>query len=220
MEEILQAEAQEAHAKLYDVPDIGAVRLNRGYLFVKRLFDVVLGAALLAVFALPMLVIGIVIRLDSPGPAIFRQERLGLHGRPFHILKFRTMRRDAEEHGPQWAQPDDQRVTAVGKFIRTVRLDELPQLINIISGEMSFVGPRPERAYFYKEFETYIKGFSQRMKVKPGLTGLAQVNGGYDLAPEEKIVYDMEYIRHCSVKMDISCMLKTVLVVVHGSGAR
>lgn len=220
MEEILQAEAQEAHAKLYDVPDIGAVRLNKGYLFVKRLFDIVLGAVLLAVFALPMLIIGIVIRLDSPGPAIFRQERLGLHGRPFHILKFRTMRQDAEEHGPQWAQPGDRRVTAVGKFIRTVRLDELPQLINIISGEMSFVGPRPERAYFYKEFETYIKGFSQRMKVKPGLTGLAQVNGGYDLAPEEKIVYDMEYIRRCSVKMDIICMLKTVLVVLHGSGAR
>ena len=106
------------------------------------------------------------------------------------------MRLNAEENGPQWANEQDSRCTHVGQFLRRTRLDELPQLYNILRGDMSFVGPRPERAYFYRKFETYIPGFSNRLMVVPGLTGYAQVNGGYSLKPEEKIVYDMEYIEN------------------------
>lgn len=130
------------------------------------------------------------------------------------------MRIDAEINGPKWADKDDDRATKVGAFLRKTRLDELPQLWNILCGEMSFVGPRPEREYFYNIFETYIPNFGLRMLVKPGLTGWAQVNGGYELGPEEKIVYDLEYITNRSFGMDIRCMLKTVKLVFTHEGAR
>ncbi|MCD7860266.1 MAG: sugar transferase [Firmicutes bacterium] len=167
-----------------------------------------------------MLIIAAVVRLDSPGPALFRQERLGKGGIPFIMYKFRSMYVDAEENGPQWAQKNDHRCTRVGRFLRSTRLDELPQLVNILLGQMSFVGPRPERACFYDEFEAYIPGFHNRLAVKPGLTGYAQVNGGYDLKPEEKIVLDMQYIEARSVKMDLSCIFKTVKLVFTHEGAR
>ena len=163
---------------------------NYTYLFLKRTFDVAVSAVLIVLLALPMLFIAILIRLDSPGPALFRQERLGKDGQPFTILKFRSMRLDAEENGPQWADKDDPRCTHLGRVLRKSRLDELPQLWNILKGDMSFVGPRPERKCFYDEFETYIHGFHNRLVVKPGLTGWAQVNGGYELEPKEKIVYE------------------------------
>ena len=127
---------------------------------------------------------------------------------------------DAEIDGPQWASKDDGRCTKLGKILRSSRLDELPQLINILKGEMSLVGPRPERAFFYDEFEKYIPNFRDRLLVRPGLTGYAQVNGGYDLLPEEKIVYDMEYIAERSIKMDMMCILKTIAVVFSRDGAR
>ncbi len=136
------------------------------------------------------------------------------------MYKFRSMREDAEKDGPQWAERNDDRCTRVGIFLRKTRLDEIPQLLNILHGEMSFVGPRPERAVFYREFEQYIVGFSQRMLVKPGLTGHAQVNGGYDLLPEEKILFDMEYIKQRSFSMDLKCLLKTVMIVFSHEGAR
>lgn len=117
----------------------------------------------------------------------FKQERLGINGKPFMIYKFRSMRLDAEENGPQWADEQDPRCTHFGQILRRTRLDELPQLYNILRGDMSFVGPRPERAYFYREFEKYIPGFSNRLLVTPGLTGYAQVNGGYSLKPEERL---------------------------------
>jgi lipopolysaccharide/colanic/teichoic acid biosynthesis glycosyltransferase len=167
-----------------------------------------------------MALIALLIRLDSPGPAFFRQERLGKDGRPFIILKFRSMRLDAEKNGPQWADKDDPRCTRLGRILRKSRLDEIPQLWNILKGEMSFVGPRPERQCFYEEFETYIHGFSKRLLVKPGLTGYAQVNGGYELKPEEKIVYDIEYIHKQSVLMDLWCIFKTVKLVFTHEGAR
>jgi lipopolysaccharide/colanic/teichoic acid biosynthesis glycosyltransferase len=167
-----------------------------------------------------MLIIALVIRLDSTGPALFTQERLGKNGKPFIMIKFRSMRMDAEVNGPQWADKNDCRCTKVGRFLRKSRLDELPQLVNILMGEMSFVGPRPERACFYDEFEQYIPHFRQRLQVQPGLTGHAQVNGGYELKPEEKIVYDLEYIAKRSVKMDLQCIWKTVLVVFSHDGAR
>ena len=142
------------------------------------------------------------------------------HGKPFMIYKFRSMRLDAEENGPQWADEQDPRCTHFGQILRRTRLDELPQFYNILRGDMSFVGPRPERAYFYGEFEKYIPGFSNRLMVVPGLTGHAQVNGGYSLKPEEKIIYDMEYIEKRSIWMDLACIGKTIRVVLCGAGAR
>lgn len=193
---------------------------NHTYLVLKRAFDVAASAVLIVLLSIPMLLIALLIRLDSPGPVLFQQERLGKGGQPFTILKFRSMRLDAEENGPQWADKDDPRCTKLGRIIRKSRLDELPQLWNILKGEMSFVGPRPERKCFYDEFETYIYGFCNRLVVKPGLTGWAQVNGGYDLKPEEKIVFDMEYIRNQSIQLDLRCILKTVRLVFTHTGAR
>jgi lipopolysaccharide/colanic/teichoic acid biosynthesis glycosyltransferase len=197
-----------------------AVAGGKGYLRLKRLCDVLIAFFALAILWLPMMVIALVIRLDSPGPALFMQERLGKNGKPFIMIKFRSMRMDAEANGPQWAEKNDYRCTKVGRFLRKSRLDELPQLVNILLGEMSFVGPRPERACFYDEFEKYIPHFRQRLLVQPGLTGLAQVNGGYELKPEEKIVFDLKYIENRSAKMDIKCIWKTVLVVFSHDGAR
>ena len=174
----------------------------------------------LIVFTLPMSAIALIIALDSPGDPIFKQERLGKDGKPFIMYKFRSMCEDAERDGPRWADADDARCTHFGAFLRRTRLDELPQIWNILKGDMSFVGPRPERACFYRKFEQYIIGFSNRLTVIPGLTGYAQVNGGYDLKPEEKIIYDMVYIERRSVWMDLRCILKTVGVVLRGDGAR
>lgn len=193
---------------------------GRGYLACKRAFDIV-GAVLAGVLLLlPMLVISVIILVDSKGPVFFCQERLGKDGKPFVIYKFRSMRIDAECDGPQWAKADDDRCTPFGRVLRKCRLDELPQVINILKGDMSFVGPRPERPCFYAEFETYIHGFSNRLDVTPGLTGLAQVNGGYELAPEQKIIYDMEYIRTRSFWLDIKLIFKTVKLVFTHEGAR
>ena len=190
------------------------------YLLVKRLFDSFSALIGLIVLAIPMAIIALLIVLDSPGGAIFKQERLGKDGQPFTILKFRSMRLDAEENGPQWADKDDPRCTHLGRVLRNSRLDELPQLWNILKGDMSFVGPRPERKCFYDEFETYIHGFHNRLVVKPGLTGWAQVNGGYDLKPEEKIVFDMEYIQKQSLGLDLKCIFQTVHLIFTHEGAR
>ena len=193
---------------------------SKGYLLIKRIFDVVAAVFAGVLLLIPMLVIAVLIRIDSKGPALFCQERLGENGKPFVMFKFRSMRIDAEADGPQWANKNDDRCTKLGKVLRSSRLDELPQLINIIKGDMSFVGPRPERAYFYDEFEKYIPNFRDRLLVRPGLTGYAQVNGGYELLPEEKIVYDMEYVANRSLKLDFICLLKTVTVVFSCEGAR
>ena len=190
------------------------------YGLMKRGFDIVLGIVAFLVALLPSLLIALVIVLDSPGGAIFKQERLGRGGKPFMLYKFRTMVADAERDGAQWAKKNDERCTRVGRILRALRFDELPQILNILRGEMSFVGPRPERACFYEEFETYIEGFSQRLFVTPGLTGLAQVNGGYDLKPEEKILYDLEYIEKCNFWLDVKIFFKTILVVFGRQGAR
>jgi lipopolysaccharide/colanic/teichoic acid biosynthesis glycosyltransferase len=202
------------------VEHIGPIKPKPFYSFIKRTFDLIAGIAALIIAIIPMIIVAVAIKCDSKGPVIYKQERLGLGERPFMLYKFRSMRVDAEANGAQWAEKNDGRVTRVGRFIRASRLDELPQLINIISGQMSFVGPRPERACFYNEFDKYIDGFRQRMSVRPGLTGLAQVSGGYDLKPEEKIIYDIEYIKNRSVLMDLKCIFKTVAVVFNHNGAR
>ena len=190
------------------------------YSFVKRTIDIAASLVGLLLLWFPMLVIAALIKVDSRGPVFFRQERLGKDGVPFIMYKFRSMYTNAEENGPQWAAKIDWRCTRVGRFIRKSRMDELPQLINILRGDMSFVGPRPERAFFYDQFETYIHGFCNRLVVRPGLTGLAQVNGGYELKPEEKIIYDMEYIQNRSIRMDFVCIIKTVKLVFTHEGAR
>ena len=184
-----------------------------GFDLCKRLFDLILALLLFPVLLIPMLVIAVIIRLDSPGKAIYRQTRLGKDQKPFTLYKFRTMCVNAEELGPQWAAVDDRRSTRFGRFLRHSHLDELPQLLNIIAGQMSFVGPRPERPEFYDVFDTYIDGFRQRTMVRPGLTGLAQINGGYELLPEDKIVYDLEYIKYRSVALDMKIILRTFAVV-------
>ena len=190
------------------------------YDYVKRIGDVSLSVLLFLVLSPLMCSIAILIKIDSPGPVIFSQERLGKDGAPFLIYKFRSMKVDAEKDGPKWATENDDRCTRIGKILRKARLDEIPQLLNILEGDMSFVGPRPEREFFYQKFETYIPGFRNRLAVKPGLTGLAQVNGGYDLRPEEKIVYDMKYIEEKSFRLDIECMLKTFILIFTHKGAR
>lgn len=204
---------------IYDVTE-PVVCGNAVFFAVKRIMDVILSFVSGIALALPMVIIAILIKLDSPGPAIFRQERLGKDGKPFTIYKFRTMYLDAEADGPQWAKRNDCRCTPLGRFLRHTRMDELPQLWNILKGDMSIVGPRPERACFYSEFETYIHGFHYRLLVKPGLTGLAQVNGGYDLKPEEKIMFDMEYIQKQSIELDLKCILQTIHLVFTHEGAR
>lgn len=203
----------------YDIPPV-ELKPRPIYLAVKRGFDFFVALTVGIALLLPMLIIALIIKLDSPGPALFKQERLGKNGKAFTILKFRSMRIDAEENGPQWADKDDSRCTKVGSFLRKTRLDELPQFWNILKGDMSWVGPRPERACFYDEFETYIHGFRNRLAVRPGLTGWAQINGGYDLIPEEKIVFDMEYIEKRSVMMDLRCIFRTVKLVFTHEGAR
>lgn len=190
------------------------------YDFGKRIFDIVASFVGGVILLVPMCIIAILVRLDSKGPSIFKQERLGLNGKKFIIYKFRTMYTDAEDDGPQWADKIDYRCTRIGHILRKTRLDELPQLWNIFVGEMSFVGPRPEREYFYDKFEIYISGFRNRMAVKPGLTGWAQVNGGYDLQPEEKIVYDIEYIEKRSYWMDAKCLFMTFRLIFTHEGAR
>lgn len=215
MEQVVQDGARE----IYQVEQSAVVE-KPVYQAVKRLFDVVVSALALLILGIPMLLLMPVIRADSPGPAIFRQERLGKGGKPFVIYKYRTMQMDAERDGPQWARAHDVRCTRLGRLLRRGHIDELPQLVNVLRGEMSLVGPRPERACFYQEFERYIRGFSQRLQVTPGITGWAQINGGYELLPEEKILFDMEYIRHRSVMFDIRCLLGTVRVVFRHDGAR
>lgn len=198
------------------------ISVNNGlvYLFIKRATDVVCSLLAAIVLLLPMLLMALVIKIDSPGPAIFKQERLGLNGQPFVMYKFRSMIVNAESRGPVWSDRDDYRCTRVGRVIRKCRIDELPQLINIIKGDMSIVGPRPERTHFYREFDLYIPDFKYRLLVKPGLTGLAQVNGGYDLLPEDKIVYDLEYAAKRSLWLDFKLILKTISVVLSHDGAR
>ena len=207
-------------SKIYIVKKIGEVEKKPVYSFFKRIFDLVFSLATFSVLIIPMLIIAIIVRITSNGPSLYRQERVGLNGKRFILYKFRSMRLDAETNGAQWAVDNDPRVTKFGRIMRLTRLDELPQLINIIKGDMSFVGPRPERPVFYEKFAEYIDGFDERLKVMPGLTGLAQINGGYDLKPEEKVAYDIEYIETRSLWLDFKLIIRTVSVIFTHDGAK
>ena len=191
---------------------------------VKRVFDLFC-ATLLLVLATPiMLVTALLIKLESPGPVLYRQERTGLNGRSFSIAKFRSMRNDAEKDGkPVWAQANDARVTRVGAVIRKLRIDELPQLFNVLLGEMSLVGPRPERPYFVEQLTQEIPFYALRHSVKPGVTGWAQVRYPYGATVEdsqEKLQYDLYYVKNHTLFLDLVVLMETVSVVLTGKGAR
>ena len=190
---------------------------------MKRLFDIVF-AGILLVLALPvMLIAAIAIALESGLPVFYRQERMGKNGRSFKVIKFRSMRLDAEKDGkPKWATGNDDRVTKVGRFIRTYRIDELPQLVNVLTGEMSLVGPRPERPFFVDQLSRELPFYGVRHSVKPGLTGWAQVSFGYCASVQEtaeKLQYDLFYVKNHSLFLDFVVLFRTVGVVLHGHGA-
>jgi exopolysaccharide biosynthesis polyprenyl glycosylphosphotransferase len=191
------------------------------YSFIKRSFDIVSSLIGLVISIPIMIIFGILVKIEDKGPILYKQERLGKNGESFYIYKIRSMRTDAEKHcGIQWAQKDDPRVTKIGKFIRKTRIDEIPQLINVLIGQMSIIGPRPERPELTHKFNKEIPGFTNRLVVKPGLTGWAQVNGGYEMTPEEKLKWDIDYINNSSISMDVKILIKTVRVIVTGEGAR
>lgn len=205
----------------YDVEKITELPSKPLYTFVKRLFDIMVSIIGVTLLLLPMLIVYISIAATSKGNPIYKQERLGLNGKRFYIYKFRTMYENAEENGAQWSRgEDDERITPIGKVLRRTKFDEIPQLFNCLAGDLSLVGPRPERDIFYNCFETYVHGFSQRLLVKPGITGLAQIKGGYFLKPEEKIIYDIEYIKTRSLWIDLKILLSTVSVVIRGDGTK
>ncbi len=229
----------------------GALR-NRFNAAIKRSVDIV-GAVVGLILTLPVwLILPLVIKLDSRGPVFYKQVRIGINrrradrrfcnnesertdrrnrnrrrenlmGRPFEVIKFRTMVQDAEaKSGPVWASKNDPRITKIGAFLRKSRLDEIPQFINVLRGDMSLVGPRPERPTFVRELSEKIEDYPLRLDVKPGLTGLAQVENGYDSSLEsvvQKVSYDLTYIRTWSLWNDFRIMLKTVVVVFTGRGA-
>jgi exopolysaccharide biosynthesis polyprenyl glycosylphosphotransferase len=190
---------------------------------LRRTGDLLL-ALLLLLLTLPLLLLtALAVRLDSRGPVLYRQERVGLHGRCFTVLKFRSMRTDAEACGPAWAARRDPRVTRVGAFIRLTRIDELPQLVNVLRGEMSLIGPRPERPHFVDQLEQALPFYRDRARVKPGLTGWAQVNYPYGASVEDaraKLSYDLYYIKHRGLLLDLRILLATVQVVLFQRGAR
>ena len=185
--------------------------------------DVVLSLLLLCATLPLLLIVAVLIKLESPGPVLYRQERVGLRGRCFHLWKLRSMRTDAEASGPVWAARHDPRVTRVGAFIRAHRIDELPQLVNVLRGEMSLVGPRPERPVFVEQLARAIPNFAQRTRVLPGLTGWAQVNNPYGASVEDarvKLDHDLYYIGERSLLLDTRILLRTVGVVLRCTGAR
>jgi exopolysaccharide biosynthesis polyprenyl glycosylphosphotransferase len=212
----------------YELNGIPLIRLIRDpvtetYKVFKRIVDATLASILLLV-SLPLSVsTAILIRLTSRGPIIYKQKRVGKNGKLFTLLKFRTMSVEAEKHtGPVWAVKNDPRVTWIGGKLRATRVDELPQLINILMGHMSIIGPRPERPYFVDQLKDKVPNYTERLKVKPGLTGLAQVNHRYDISLDDvkiKLEYDLMYINKISLPLDTKILFKTVGVMLNRTGA-
>jgi exopolysaccharide biosynthesis polyprenyl glycosylphosphotransferase len=188
--------------------------------FIKRVIDVAAAAFLLAVFAPPSALMALIVKLTSPGPVLYRQVRVGQDGRTFELLKFRSMRQDAEaETGPVFAQANDERVTLFGRFLRRTSLDEVPQFLNVLKGDMSVVGPRPERPYFVEKFASDVPRYVERHKVKSGMTGWAQVNGlRGNTSIARRVEYDLYYIENWSLLFDLKIILRTLAQVISGKG--
>ncbi|MBS0168610.1 MAG: TIGR03013 family PEP-CTERM/XrtA system glycosyltransferase [Nitrospira sp.] len=191
--------------------------------FAKRFIDVLVSVSGLLLLSPVFCLIAILIKMDSSGPVIYRQYRVGLLGRPFLIWKFRSMRQDAEKLGAQWAQVDDPRISRVGKWLRKTRLDEFPQLINVLKGEMSLVGPRPERPMFVQDLRKIIPYYDLRHTVRPGITGWAQTKFRYGASAEDahmKMQYDLYYVKWLSLRLDMRILVQTVRVMLLGEGAQ
>lgn len=208
---------------------LGSLIPSNSYAKMKRLIDVLLTVSVLPFLLAPLLGVAVLIRLDSPGPVFFRQERIGYRGRPFDVLKFRTMRiltsavADNDPVHRAITRDDDDRITRVGRFLRQTRIDELPQILNILRGEMSWIGPRPEARPLSEWYEREIPFYSYRHIVRPGITGWAQVNQGHVAGISEvhdKLRYDFYYIKNFSMWLDLVVLFKTVIVVVRGIGAK
>jgi sugar transferase (PEP-CTERM system associated) len=190
---------------------------------LKRMFDMV-ASAILLLFALPVIaVFACLVKLDSKGPAFFRQMRVGIYGQPFELIKLRSMRSDAEKDGSKWAVKDDPRITRLGRFIRKLRIDELPQAWNVLCGQMSFVGPRPEVPAFVEDLEDKLPYYAERHMVKPGITGWAQINYPYGASIEDsrqKLEYDLYYAKNYTPFLDLLILLQTLRVILWHEGAR
>jgi len=196
---------------LYKKGFIGGIRVYRN---IKRILDILFSAILLVLGAIPLLIVALIIKIDSPGEALFKQERLGLNGKTFKIYKFRSMCVGAEKKGSGvYSGKNDARVTRVGKIIRATSIDELPQLINIFKGEMSFIGPRPTLTYHPWKLEEYTDFQKRRFEVRPGVTGLAQINGRKDIPWDRRIEYDVDYVNNMSFGLDFKILLKTIVKV-------
>ncbi len=193
-------------------------RGNGPYKLLKRAVDIVVSMVILSVTLPVILIAAMVIWLDSPGPILLRQPRVGLRGEPFILWKFRTMQTDAEDDGvPRWAAPNDPRVTAVGAFLRRTRIDEIPQLFNILKGDMSFVGPRPERGFFVEKIAPKVPFYVDRHSIKPGLTGWAQLHYPYGASIDDarkKLQYDLYYVIYCGFMLDMLIILQTIRVII------
>jgi len=188
---------------------------------IKRLIDILVSSVTLLLFFPLMLLIMVLIKLESRGPVLFKQERVGKDGKIFCLYKFRSMRKEAEKYtGPVFAESDDERITKLGKILRRTRLDEIPQLISVLKGDMSLVGPRPERPFFVERFKKEIPGYVQRLQVRPGVTGLAQVHSTYDISARSKLRYDLLYVRNHSLFLDLEIILRTIWVILRRKGAR
>ena len=182
---------------------------------LKRILDIAVAVTALIILSPVMLITAVMIKLDSKGPVLYSQERVGLYGKTFFVHKFRSMKQDAEAKcGPVLAAEGDPRITKFGRFMRATRLDELPQLFNVLQGEMSIVGPRPERPFFVKQFIAQKPEYDYRHNVKPGITGLAQIAGKYNTSAYDKLIYDLLYIQDVSVKTDLMIMLQTFKVLL------
>ena len=219
----IEAESGRVDLKNFTFTDLLHVRSSDTYLFVKRVFDAVCSLLLLLVFSIPMALVVVVIKLETTGPAIFAQQRIGLGGVSFTMYKFRSMVTDAERGGAQFAAKGDKRVTRVGKFIRKFRIDELPQLYNVLRGDMSLIGPRPEQKNLLDELVEEIPLFPFRHSVRPGITGWAQVCQGYAYdvdSSSEKITYDLFYIKNLSFLLDMTIIVRTIRIMLTGVGSR
>lgn len=190
------------------------------YLPFKRGFDIFF-SMILIVLTLPIIVIAMVaIKIESKGSVFYKQVRVGLMGKKITITKLRSMYIDAEKSGAQWAQKNDPRVTKIGKIIRKTRIDELPQLFSVLIGDLSLIGPRPERPQFTEIFSHEYPGFEKRLRIKPGLSGYAQVHGGYDINPGQKAKLDCYYIEHFGFWLDVEIFMETIKIIFSGKGAR